>query len=214
MRNTGGDRSYVAEYTINAANTWEQKSVTVSGGLITAGTWNWTNGNGLSIGFNLYCGSTFQTTAGAWNTGNFFATANQVNVLDTIGNIFAITGVQLEVGSVATPFEHRPVGTELALCQRYFYRIGGVANGFPLINGFASASGQNPTNSISFPVEMRATPTATVLGSWQTSNCTGPTVSFISQHGAAIRVLSTTGPAECAAFPNSADDVITFAIEL
>lgn len=122
-KNTGGDRSYVFEYTVSAANTWEKKTLTLNSGLITAGTWNWTNGQGLALDFTLAVGSTFQTTANAWQTGNFFATSNQVNCLDTVGNIFAITGVQLEVGSVATSFEHRPYGVELALCQRYYYRM-------------------------------------------------------------------------------------------
>lgn len=119
LRN-GVDRSYVAEYTVNAANTWEQKSITVSGGLITAGTWNWTNGAGLFVTWILAAGATFQTSSGAWQTGNFFATSAQVNCLDSTSNIFAITGVQLEVGSVATPFEHRLFGAEFALCQRYY----------------------------------------------------------------------------------------------
>lgn len=118
--NDGSNRSYIAEYTISAANTWEFKTVTVSGGLITAGTWDWTSGRGLKVRFALAAGSTYQSTANAWQTGNFFATSNQVNCLDTIGNIFAITGVQLEPGGVATTFEQRPYGMELALCQRYY----------------------------------------------------------------------------------------------
>lgn len=153
------DRSYIAEYTINAANTWEQKSITVTGGLITAGTWNWTNGKGLVVGWALASGSTFQTTANTWQTGNFVATANQVNCLDTIGNIFAITGVQLEVGSVATPFEHRPYGTELALCQRYYYRITSETTHTRLAIGFNAATFSS-RNIVYFKTQMRTRPTA------------------------------------------------------
>ena len=122
FRNSISDRSYVTEYTINISNTWEYKTITIIGGLITSGTWNWTNGLGCSVSWFLTAGSSFQTTPGSWQTGNFMSTANQVNVLDTIGNIFAITGVQLELGPVATPFEHRLFGTELALCQSYYRR--------------------------------------------------------------------------------------------
>lgn len=139
FRNGGLDRSYVVEYTINAANTWEQKSITVTGGLITAGAWDWTNGAGLRIDWMLAAGSSLQTTPNAWQTGNLLATANQVNCLDTVGNIFAITGVQLEVGEVATPFEHRNYGSEVSLCQRYYWKrssvqyltsAAGAGNGF------------------------------------------------------------------------------------
>jgi hypothetical protein len=154
-----GDRSYVVEYTISVANTWEYKTITVSGGLTTAGTWDLANGTGLSVRFTLVAGATFQTTAGAWNTGNFFGTSSQVNCLDTIGNIFAIAQVQLEVGPVATPFEQRPIGMELALCQRYYYRIYAITGtgGFhqAQVNTTVQAAGIIP-----YPVQMRTNPTA------------------------------------------------------
>ena len=148
--NTGSDRSYVAEYTINSANTWEKKTVTVAGGLPTAGTWDWTNGIGLRVQFALTAGSTFQGAAGSWLTGNFFATANQVNCLDAIGNVFAITGVQLEIGASATPFEHRPISNELELCKRYYRTFAGY--------GGYSAPGRIDCQ-YSFDGPMRANPT-------------------------------------------------------
>ena len=151
--NSIADRSYVAEYVISAANTWEYKSIIVSGGLPFAGTWNWTNGIGLNVRWALAAGSNFHTTAGSWQTGNFSATANQVNCLDTVGNIFALTGVQLEVGEVATPFEHRPYGTELALCQRYYQ----VA----YTGGYRKYVANVIRESVPLAVVMRAAPTLT-----------------------------------------------------
>jgi hypothetical protein len=156
FRNSGLDRSYVAEYTINSANTWEYKTITVSGGVITAGTWDWNVGFGLGVSFSLMGGSTFRTTAGAWQTGNFLTTANQVNVMDTIGNIFAITGVQLEVGAVATPFEHRLFGAELALCQRYY----DAGNTYAV--SYAASGAQIQRAAVYFSVAKRAAGTVTM----------------------------------------------------
>jgi hypothetical protein len=166
LRNSGNDRSYVAEYTINAANTWEQKSITVNGGLITAGTWNWTDGVGINLRFELACGSNFYTTANAWQTGLFLGTSNQVNCLDSTSNIFAITGVQLEVGGVATPFEHRPFGAELALAQRYYEKSYSIttntgtatANGMVLCPSTDQSSSQYVGVTQTYRVEKRAEP--------------------------------------------------------
>lgn len=188
--NSGHDRTYVAEYTVSAANTWEYKSVTVSGGLITAGTWNWTNGVGLQVAWMLACGTTYQTTAGAWQTGTFIATSNQVNCLDTVGNIFAITGVQLEVGGVATPFEHRPYGAELALCQRYYVEVEVERFLLGLTGSVAILQ------SYSLPVRMRASPTVSVVGQFSYYNNGTPTnftPNFVASFPNMISIGSTSG---------------------
>jgi hypothetical protein len=118
IRNSAGNRSYVAEYTIVTTNTWEYKTITIP--VDTSGTWLYDNGKGVSLWFVLAGGTNFHTTANTWAAGNFLATANQVNALDSTANTFKIALVQLEAGSSATEFEHRPYGTELQLCQRYY----------------------------------------------------------------------------------------------
>ena len=116
IANSSGNRSYVSNYTINVANTWEQKLVTVAGD--TSGTWLTTNGIGLSIRWGLAAGSNWQGTAGVWGTANAVCSSSQVNFMATVSNTFYLTGVQLEVGSQATSFDYRDYGRELILCQR------------------------------------------------------------------------------------------------
>jgi hypothetical protein len=159
LRNSVFAFSYVLTYTINAVDTWEYKTVTVTSGLPAPfGTWNSTNGVGLRVAWTLAAGSTFQTTAGAWQTGNFLGTSAQVNFLAAAANTFYLTGVQLEVGSVATPFEHRPYGMELALCQRY-YQINSAA----FTSNVTSGIGYGAWTS--FPVQMRVAPTGAFVSS-------------------------------------------------
>jgi hypothetical protein len=155
-----GYRSYVAEYTINATNTWEYKTITVSGGLITDGVWYWDSGYGLGVNFVFSAsGSMVAPSPNVWHNDTYYATSNQVNCLDAIGNIFAITGVQLEVGSVATPFEHRPFGAELALCQRY-YEVLLNNNSIGVLNSSGAAATMSFCTQ--WKVTKRAAPTVTV----------------------------------------------------
>lgn len=127
LQNSAQNRSYVATYIVNAANTWEQKTVTVAGD--TSGTWLTDNGVGLYVFFDTGSGSNYNTTAGAWGAGTFYRTSGSVSLISNSGATFYITGVQLEAGTVATPFERRPYGTELALCQRYYEFVGNGASG-------------------------------------------------------------------------------------
>lgn len=119
--NSGADRSFVSEYTVNSTNTWELKTVTIDASP-SAGTWDYENGIGLSVIFSLTQESINVGTAGSWQNGTFTSTVNQVNACDSTSNDFRITGIQLEEGSIATPFEKRTIQEELILCQRYFQK--------------------------------------------------------------------------------------------
>jgi hypothetical protein len=151
VTNGAQNRAYPFSYAISAANTWEYKTITIPGD--TTGTWRTDNGTGLQINFGLGVGSTYSGTAGAWAGALAFAPTGAVSVIGTLNATFFITGVQLEVGTVATPIERRPFGTELALCQRYCQGVSGV--------GRVSTS-----SAVDFwcknPVVMRATPNATI----------------------------------------------------
>ena len=120
FENGAGNRSYVAEYTIDSTNTWEYKTITIP--VDTTGTWLYTNGIGLRLYFALAAGTNYHASADTWVAANAFATSNQVNALDSTSNIFKVALVQLEAGSAATTFDARSVGTEYDLCKRYYYQ--------------------------------------------------------------------------------------------
>ena len=153
LRNSANNRSYPFSYTISAADTWEQKSVTITGD--TTGTWLTTNGIGIRVSFGLGVGPDRSGTAGAWAASNFDSVTGATSVIGTLNATFFLTGVQLEVGSVASEFERRPYGTELALCQRYYE-----------LTGFGAVAIANTSTQFmsifQYKVSKRATPTASL----------------------------------------------------
>ena len=155
-----GARSYIREYTVTSADTEELITVTFPGD--PSGTINNDNGEGLYVTFPLIAGTDYQAAADGWAAGFDFATSNQQNLLDDTANNFYITGVQLEIGSVATDFEHEDYGTTLAKCHRYFWRWKVQSNASQL---FAITSHNSSTNCIfqvSPPQPFRAQPSTAV----------------------------------------------------
>jgi hypothetical protein len=164
LQNGASTRSYPFSYTINSANTWEQKTVTIAGD--TSGTWLTTNGIGLQLLISMGAGAIYSGTAGAWDGTNKWQATGSTSVVGTNGATFYITGVQLEQNTSATPFERRLYNQELANCQRYCLRIYAFQNS----GGNKYAAGV--ITRYPFPVTMRATPSATIFsaGSWIVGN--------------------------------------------
>lgn len=169
--NSISDRSYVADYTINAVDTWEYKTITVPASP-SAGTWNYTNGIGLTVSFLRACGVTYTTPANVWTVGTFYASgvngvsSNQVNNVAGNNNYLMIDAIQVIAGSQPKSFERRTVQQELALCQRYFYKtyLQGVAPGtLGALAGYLSyrtsvAGAVAQSASLDLPVTMRTHP--------------------------------------------------------
>ena len=168
FRNSAENRGYIFTYTINSANTFEYKTITIAGD--TSGTWLTTNGTGIDLIFSLGTGTTYQGTAGSWQASNAFNTSGAVSVIGTLNATFYITGVQLEKGSTATSFDYRPYGTELDLCQRYFEIVGATANSLLFQTYAGGATSGNQRQSLYYKVLKRTVPTATIVGTWNYSN--------------------------------------------
>jgi len=158
LYNSAANRSYPYSYTISSANTWEQKSITIAGD--TSGTWLTNNGVGITVLFALGYGTDYLGTANSWQSGFYGAPTGSVFPISTNSATFYITGVQLEVGSVATPFERRPYGLELMLCQRYYEVF--YINFYNSVIGQAYSTSAVTGANVKFSVEKRATPTATL----------------------------------------------------
>jgi len=157
ITNSAESYSYPFSYTISAANTWEQKTITITGP--TAGTWiGATNGKGLNLYFGLGLSSGLSGPAGTWASSGYYSATGATSVVSTLGATFYITGVQLEAGSTATSYDYRHYSVELQMCQRYYYRITPQTSSY---NVFGTGYSYNTTNVrvyVPFPVTMRTTP--------------------------------------------------------
>ena len=162
LLNAANDRAYVATFTIDSANTFERKELTISG--VTDGTWLNDNQTGLRLRWGSF-GSTYQTSStNQWVSGSHFNSRSDspINFFDSTDNELYITGVQLEVGSQATPFESRSFGEELALCQRYYQQIVGVSD--QTMFGSGRANGTSTAEvAVPLAVSLRASPTMSSL---------------------------------------------------
>lgn len=164
LRNSATDRSHVREYTVTTADDWEFKEVSFP--VDTSGTWLYDTGIGLRVSWCLLSGSTYQTTKNEWAAGNYFATASQVNALDSTSNNFKIQLVSLEAGTVASPFEHMSADAVERACQRYYEKSyeRGSAPGANAVGGYAAILGLTTTSGtkgfyVPFKVTKRITPT-------------------------------------------------------
>jgi hypothetical protein len=152
IQNYAATRSYPFSYTINSANTWEYETITIPGD--TSGTWLTTNSGFATINLAIGTGSTYSGTAGAWATADYRSTTGATSVVGTNGATFYMTGVQLEVGSIATGFEYVDYGTQLSMCQRYYQTNVSGYYGPALVSNANGCQGQ-------FLVSMRTAPTIT-----------------------------------------------------
>lgn len=175
LRNSNASRSYPFTFSISAANTWEYKTVTVAGD--TSGTWAANNTAGIQLSFAFGCGATYKGTPGSWASAAYYSATGAVDLVATNGATFYITGVQLEKGTVATPFEFRSYGQELALCQRYYFKNTGNNNA-GLGSGYFDTSTVFYSN-VKFPMSMRSSPTLSI-NNLRTVGTVSPSISSIA----------------------------------
>ena len=169
--NEGNNRGFGFNYTINSANTWERKTITIPGD--TTGTWNKNNGVGAKIIFSLGIGANFATAnVSTWEARETMGTDDGYSLIGSTSNNLYITGIQFEVGNIATTFEHRSIGDELLRCKRYYYQeyrngsTGGNGAGIFALGMTANSAGGSIFIQMNHPVEMRAAPTVTFSGTF------------------------------------------------
>jgi hypothetical protein len=182
FRSTGGDRFYVAEYTVNVANTWERKSIVVPASP-AAGTWNYTNGTGISV-FWALAGSPNTVAPNNWSSIAQNYTASQVNHAQ-VNNTLRLALVKIEPGTVATPFPVRD--PELPLCQEYYCRASLSSC------SYASVAGEQMHTAIYLPTTMRTIPSAALVSTYYRDNLASCFVEMFSGREGRWAIAATAG---------------------
>lgn len=202
FKNKAQNRSYPYQYTINSANTWERKTITLTGD--TSGTWATDNTAGLKVQWSLGSGTDYHATANAWGTGNM-VTPNVARsgatsgtdgaLLANVNATWQITGVQLELGDNATPFEHRSYGDDLLRCQRYYHTILTLASPAGVL-GYTRVSGSVVRGAYQLATTMRAAGTLVESHSdivyrfngtsSHNNNSTTPSIDIMADYGGTI----------------------------
>jgi hypothetical protein len=191
FRNNTANATYCSTYTINAANTWEYKTISVPA--ITSGAWTTDNTTGIYVTWDLGVGTTYSGVANQLNTGsNYFGVLGTTKLAATTGATFQITGVQLEKGTQATGFEFRHYGTELALCQRYYF-ASTAASIYMSGQSYSPSGVDGLRQSYGFPVSMRANPTASVSGGTDGGSLASLSVLTSTATTAILNLQSTSG---------------------
>ena len=205
-------RHCAKSYTVSSSDTWEYKTIEYPAD--TSGALDDDNGNSISMVFGIACGSDFTsgTLATVWaanvNANRF---VGQVNNFDSTSNNFQITGVQLECGDEATPFEYEDYAKTLQKCQRYYIEIHPKLNS-TTVRGY-SQSGISIMGRFQFPTTMRAEPTCAVVGTWSVSNCGQPSFSTFDVSGFTISAAAS-GTGQTYFFPDDAAEYLTASAEL
>jgi hypothetical protein len=188
VRNQAGSRGYGGTYIINSANTWEYVTIAIPAD--TGGTWPTDNGIGLHIMWDLGAGSNYDIASGSWIDGtNIIGVESTVKLTETTGATFQLTGVQLEVGDTATPFEHRSYGEELSLCQRYYFKSG---------QQWMSGQSYGINNSLDglimpiyWPTTMRANPSVSFSGGSDGGSFAALYTAYVEEEGMSVNLRST-----------------------
>jgi len=197
FRNSGDSRAYIAEYTVNASDTWEEKSIVIP--VDTSGTWLYTNGIGLAVSFIIALGSSIATTAGSWVTGAYYGSSNQVNALDSVNNNFKLALIRLTYGRNKQPFEVLPQEKVLEQCQRYYEKSFNISIAPAQNTGsyvgpvHHLASGTNGNKNVFFKTKKRTTPATVTTYNPSAANANWRDLSAGADRVAAVVAVGETG---------------------